>query len=145
MDTEDAYERVTGQRREDRIRTVLGLGGGSSLPPVDPATLRKYHHYLAWRLTFPFEAQYSAEAEPLVYPVTVVGLVDPADAIPDPMVGLCCVSHVKNKLATLPLVDMEVAEDSPNFRILDDYWYWLWNWREFLADSAPRAGKRQFK
>ena len=29
----------------------------------------------------------------------------------------------------LPLIELEVPDDSPNFQFVEDYWYWFWNWR----------------
>jgi hypothetical protein len=133
---EDPYEQLTKQGPEDRIRAVLGLQNGHALPHVNQSTLLRYYQYLSSRLTLPFEAQFSAETEPVVYPVTVIGLVDPRKSPNDPLVGVSCVAHVRNKASVLPLVDIEVAPDSPNFAALEDYWYWLWNWRELHADVA---------
>ncbi|MGA2033719.1 MAG: calcium-binding protein [Thermoguttaceae bacterium] len=131
---EDPYERQI-RHPEDRLRAILGLGRDDLLPEVNDETIRKYYQYLALRLTLPFEARYSAESEPVVYPVTVTGLVDPQSAPAGSAV--CCVTHVRNGVAVLPLVDIEVPEDSPNFRILEDYWYWVWNWRAARADFLP--------
>jgi hypothetical protein len=136
---EDPYERLAAQSPEERIGAVLGTGSHSSLPQVNQATLTKYARYLSSRLTFPFEARYSSETEPVVYPVTVTELVDAEKSAEDHFTGVLCTAHLKNKTATLPLVDIEVAEGSPNFQILEDYWYWLWNWRELRLKAArPR-------
>jgi hypothetical protein len=32
-------------------------------------------------------------------------------------------------LINLPLIELEVPDDSPNFQFIEDYWYWFWNWR----------------
>ena len=145
MTDEDPYERVVKSRPEERIRQVLGLHPGLSLPPINRAFLLKYYQYLLSRLCFPCEARYSDETEPNVYPVTMIGLVDPRTSPAGDLTGLGCVTHVKNKTAELPLLDIEVPEDCPNFAILEDYWYWLWNWRELHPDAAPRAGRRRSK
>jgi hypothetical protein len=123
---------------EDRIRAILGPRGCSSLPGVSAAALLKFYRYLTPRLTLPFEARYCAQTEPVVYPVTVTGLVDPTSRPADPSAGLSCLTHLRNRSAVLPLIDVEVADDSPNFRLLEDYWYWLWNARE--VDLRELAG-----
>lgn len=136
---EDPYERLGARSPEERIRAVLGTGKRSSLPEVNQATLAKYARYLSSRLTFPFEAHYCSETEPVVYPVTVTELVDPEKSPEDHFTGVLCTAHLKNKAARLPLVDIEVAEGTPNFQVLEDYWYWLWNWRELhLKAARPR-------
>jgi hypothetical protein len=134
--TEDPYESLSARTPEDRIRAILGLRKGRALPDVNDATMLKYYQYLSSRLTFPFEAQYSSETEPVVYPTTVVGLADPRQLAADPFVGLCCIAQIKNKAAVLPLVDIEVAEDSPNFRFIEDFWFWIWNWRDVCSQRG---------
>jgi hypothetical protein len=124
---------------EDRIRAILGLQNWTSLPTVNAATMLNYYRYLSSRLTLPCEAQYSSD-DGMVYPVTVMGLVDPQMMPSDNQAGLCCMVYHRNKTDILPLVDIEVGHESSNFQILEDYWFWLWNWREshFYRLSKPR-------
>ena len=91
-------------------------------------------------MTLPCEAQYSSDADGTIYPVTVTGLVDFQTMPSDIWAGLCCMANHRNKAEILPLVDIEVGDDSPDFQILEDYWFWLWNWREsrFHRPSKPR-------
>ena len=99
-----------------------------------------YYRYLASRLTLPCEARYSSDADGTIYPVTVTGLIDPQTMPSDNPVGLCCMVYHRNKAEVMPLVDIEVGYDSPNFQLLEDYWFWLWNWRESRSyrPSKPR-------
>ena len=98
-----------------------------------------YYHYLARRLTLPCEARYCSD-DGTVYPVTVTDLVDPKSMPSDSRAGLCCMANYRNRIEILPLVDVEVEHDSPNFQMFEDYWFWLWNWRESrrYAHSKPR-------
>jgi len=125
----DPYEQLPMPGPVDRIRAILELPRGASLPRVNAATMLTYYRYLSSRLALPCEARYSSD-DGTVYPVTVTGLVDPQTKPSDPWVGLCCMAYHRNKTEILPLVDIEVEHDSPNFQILEDYWFWLWNWRE---------------
>ena len=134
---EDPYESLTKRGPEERIRAILGPPSSSRLPPVNPATLVKYYQYLASRLTFPFECRYYSEAERVVYPVTVIGLVDPRTSPADAATGLFCAIYLKDKQGVLPLVEIEVADDSPNFQIIEDHWYWVWNRCESPSDVSP--------
>lgn len=139
-DFQDLYERLTVSTTEDRIRAVLGVRNGTALPKVNAATMLTYYRYLASRLTLPCEARYSSDADGMIYPVTVTGLIDPQTMPPDNPVGLCCMVYHRNKAEVMPLVDIEVGYDSPNFQLLEDYWFWLWNWRESRSyrPSKPR-------
>ena len=122
----------------DRIRAILGVRQGASLPAIGAETLRKYYQFLLSQMTLPCEASYSPNTANTIYPVTVVGLIDPATAPPGDRDELYCSVYYRNELDVLPLVDIEVAEDSPNFRLLEDYWFWSWNWRN-------SGSYRQFK
>ena len=128
-DFQDPYEQLPAPGT-DRIRAILGLRSGASLPTVNAETMLAYYRYLSSCLTLPCEARYSSDAAGTVYPVTVTGLVDPQTAPSDNRIGLACVAYCRNKLDFLPLLDIEVEHDSPNSQILEDYWFWLWNWRE---------------
>jgi len=139
-DFHDPYEQLPTPGTEDRIRALLGFQKGTSLPNVNSETMLRYYRYLLNRLTLPFEALYSSDAVSSVSPVTVTGLVDPQTMPSDDRTGLCCIAYHRNRLDFLPLVDIEVEHDSPNFPLLEDYWFWLWNGRESRSYrlSKPR-------
>ncbi|MGO9112097.1 MAG: hypothetical protein ACLP9L_22965 [Thermoguttaceae bacterium] len=139
-DFQDLYERPTVSATEDRIRAVLGVRNGTPLPKVNSATMLTYYRYLASHFTLPCEARYSSDADGTISVVTLTGLVDPQTMPSDNRAGLCCMAQHRNKAEILPLVDIEVGHDSPNFQFLEDYWFWLWNWRESRSyrPSKPR-------
>ena len=122
----------------DRIRAILGLRGGMSLPKVTAKTMQRYYRYLSRHLTLPCEAHYSDD-NGTIYPVTVTGLADPATTLSDNRAGLYCVVYYRNELGLLPLVDIEVGHDSPSFQLLEDYWFWVWNWRESHSYYPSKA------
>jgi hypothetical protein len=132
---EDPYESLIRRGAEDRIRAILGLPSGSFLPPVNRPTLVRYFEYLSNRLTLPFEARYYSESERVVFPVTVIELVSPNLSPADPSDGLLCATYLRDKSGVLPLAEIEPPEDSPNFQMIEDYWYWVWNWCGAWSDS----------
>jgi hypothetical protein len=115
--------------REDRIRAVFRFGRSGQLPRVSPGTLLTYHDYLAPRLTFPFRAEYTADGEELGRQVVVLALVDPRKNRPDPNAGLLCIARIGERNYLVPLMDLRVLEGHANFELIEDYWYWLWNWQ----------------
>lgn len=127
---QDLYERLTVSTTEDRIRAILGVRNGSALPKVNAATMLTYYRYLLSRLILPCGARYSSDADGTISLVTVTGLVDPQMMPSDIRTGLCCMAQHRNQPEILPLVDVEVGHDCPNFQLLEDYWFWLWNWRD---------------
>lgn len=117
------------QEREDRIRRIVG-GKRGRLPRVSAETLRRYYEFLHDNLRFPFTARYHAEAGAArgVHPVRVTGLIDPDRTDADASLGLLCQTRAANR-ATVPLADLEVDEGGLNALLVEDYWYWLWNWQ----------------
>ena len=43
--------------------------------------------------------------------------------------GIFCKTRKGKHEVNLPLIELEIPQDSPNFQFIDDYWYWFWNWR----------------
>lgn len=117
--------------RGRRIQAALGLLGDQP-PAVDAETLARYYRYLAERLSFPFSTCYP---EPLAFHeygrfrCTVLELLDPATHRSDPFDGILCRARKGGQEVTLPLTDIDLPPDHPNFQWIDDYSYWFWNWR----------------
>jgi hypothetical protein len=124
----------------DRIRAILGLRKGASLPNVNAESMLLYYRHLLDRMTFPCEATYSSDAAGTASPVIVTGLVDPETIPFDNRVGLCCTAYCEDEVDVVPLVDIEIGEGCSNFHLAEDYWFWVWNWREGhpYRPSKPR-------
>jgi hypothetical protein len=117
--------------QKDRIVRALGLLG-EHLPSVDEETLSRYYTYLAARLSFPFTAYYpepTTTLEEVRHRCAVVELLDPANDIRDEFDGISCRTRNGKYEIKLPLIELEIPQDSPNFQFIEDYWYWFWNWR----------------
>jgi hypothetical protein len=121
--------------REDapcqRVRSALGLRNGQ-LPKVSLETLTQYYKHLSARLSFPFVAYYPESTNPqdeVDFNCMVLELLDPRKHLRDEFDGIFCRTRKGGLAVDLPLIDLEVPEYDPNFRLLEDYWYWLWNWR----------------
>ena len=117
--------------QKDRIIEALGPLG-EHLPSVDEETLSRYYKYLTARLSFPFTAHYpepTTSLEEVQYRCTVLELLDPAKDICDEFDGIFCKTRKGKYEINLPLIELEIPEDSPNFQFIEDYWYWFWNWR----------------
>ena len=114
-----------------RITAALGLASGP-LPNVDDETFLRYYEYLSANLTFPFTAHYPEPAnsrEETQFRCTVLELLDPSEYCGDMFDGIFSKTRKGKYEINLPLIELEVAPDSPNFQLIDDFWYWLWNWR----------------
>ena len=101
-------------------------------PSVDEETLSRYYKYLSARLSFPFTAHYPeprSSLEEVQHRCTVVELLDPVNDICDEFDGIFCKTRKGKYEVNLPLTELEIPDDSPNFQFIEDYWYWFWNWR----------------
>ena len=117
-------------QRERILEALWPLG--EHLPSVDQETLSRYYKYLTVRLSFPFAATYPEPKtllEEVQHRCTVVELLDPAKDICDEFDGILCKTRKGKYEITLPLIELEIPQDSPNFQFIEDYWYWFWNWR----------------
>lgn len=117
--------------REDRIRMVFGLSSDDPMPEVSRETLRRYHAYLAERLTFPFPATcvlIEGESIPDIreHRFQVTSLVDSSEA--DPKLGLMCEATEDGETRDMPLMILTVPPRHANRVLLGDYAYWVENW-----------------
>ena len=113
---------------EDRIRAIFGLSGDEPLPAADRDHLERYYDYLAAHLSFPFAAVYVLEVEPpepAEHPVTAVDLLGREDC--DEEDGLLCHADLHGERIAVPLSDLEVDENSPNYQLIEDYAHWFGN------------------
>jgi hypothetical protein len=117
--------------QKDRIIEALGLLG-EHLPSVDEETLARYYTYLTARMSFPFTAYYpepTTTLEDVRHRCAVLELLDPANDFCDEFGGIFCKTRKGKYEVNLPLIELEIPQDSPNFQFIEDYWYWFWNWR----------------
>jgi hypothetical protein len=124
---------VSNVRRDQKERIIEALGPFSEhSPSVDEATLSRYYKYLSARLSFPFTAHYPepmSSLEEVQHRCTVLELLDPTKDIYDDFEGIFCKTRKGKYEINLPLIELEIPDDSPNSQFIEDYWYWFWNWR----------------
>ena len=128
---EVVVESCSEHDRRDRIIMALGPLGEQS-PRVDEETLSRYYKYLSASLSFPFAAHYpepKSSLEEVEYRCTVVELLDPTKDIYDEFDGIFCKTRKAKYEINLPLTELEIPKDSPNFQLIEDYLYWFGNWR----------------
>jgi hypothetical protein len=123
-------ESCPGRNQKDRI--IQALGSVSHIPRVDEESHARYYEYLTEYLGFPFTAHYpepTTSLEEVQYRCIVLELLDPARFFGGEFDGIFCKTSKGTFEVNLPLIELEVPDDSPNFQFIEDYWYWFWNWR----------------
>jgi hypothetical protein len=117
---------------DQKHRIMEALGSGSQIPKVDEEPLSRYYKYLREHLCLPFIAHFPKpmnSAEDDEFRCTVLELLDPAKHLGDEFDGIFSKTSKGKYEINLPLIELEVPDDSPNFQFIEDYWYWFWNWR----------------
>ena len=117
--------------QENRIKVALGLPMDRVVPKVNRQMLSRYYEYLSANLRFPFIAHYpepSNAPEEREFRCVVSGLLPP-ETLGDEFDGLFCKVRKEKCKLNLPLIELVVPQKSSNFQLIEDYWYWLWNWR----------------
>ena len=120
------------QKLSQKDRIIEALGSMSHIPSVHEETLSRYYKYLTARLSFPFTAYYPEPTntlEEVRHRCIVLELLDPVDDICGEFGGIFCKTSNGMCEINLPLIELEIPHDSPNFQFIDDYWFWFWNWR----------------
>jgi hypothetical protein len=128
---EVVHESCLELNQHDRIIEALGAWG-EHLPRVDEETLSRYYQYLSARLSFPFIAHYPqprSSLEEVQHRGIVLELLDPTKYVGDEFDGILCKTRKGKYEVNLPLIELEISEDSPDFQLIEDYWYWFWNCR----------------
>jgi len=117
---------------DQKDRIIEALGSGNPLPSVDEETLARYYEYLSASLSFPFAAYYPEPMKPQEkeeFRCAVLELLDPAKYLGDVFDGIFSKTNKGKYEINLPLIELEVPDDSPNLQFIEDYWCWFWNWR----------------
>lgn len=122
--------------REDRIRMVFGLTSDDVLPALSDETERQYLDYLQAHLKFPFNASYSFYQTDFSEDAKhgeVVGFASPMPI--DVIYGIRCEVRRGQETELVPLENLELDDDDPNCRYVDDYEHWLNEISEFDNDD----------
>jgi hypothetical protein len=115
----------------ERIMEALGPLGERQAG-IDEQPLSRYYRYLSANLSFPFTAYYPEPTTPLeevLHLCTVLQVLDPTKCICDEFDGIFCKTRKGKFGVNLPLSELKVLENSPNYQLIEDYWHWFWNWR----------------
>lgn len=111
---------------------IFGLTSDDPLPQSNEKTQQQYMEHLEAHLSFPFKADYSAASflgSDTSEDVTVVGFTSQSPIDPDD--GIVCQAQIEREALDVPLSQVQVNVDDPNFQHIEDYTYWLWELEEY--------------
>ena len=123
---------LSADNQDDRICMVFGLTSDYPLPDDSEATELIYFNYLKANLTFPFSARCFDPIRDRKREVTVTGMCE--DFPIDEGFGVVCDVLDGGEKAQMPLSELEVGLDNPNYQMVDDYITWFVNAPEASTD-----------
>ena len=118
----------------DQTERILAAFGPSAdgMPKVDqarwPDTMRTCRRTCRCRFR-PTTRSRGTPQEKVEFRCRVVELLDPTQHMGDEFDGIFCRIRKGNFEVNLPLVELFVPDESPNFQLIEDYSFWFWNWR----------------
>jgi hypothetical protein len=119
---------------DDRIRMVFGLTSDDALPKDDEKTQQQFLDYLKNHLSFPFKADYLPSTSIGPSESGVVTVLGFAETPLNREVGIVCEARSGKDEFQVPLAGLQVNEDDPNAKFVEDYTDWLWDAEEFVLD-----------
>jgi hypothetical protein len=111
----------------DRIRKMFEIARDAPLPRVGTGTLLRYHAHLSQRLSFPFQAMYAETRRPVQHLFRYISVLRLLPVTGPASRGIHCAVEGVPGVRELPLVDIGLREDNPNYQEIDDYAYWFLN------------------
>jgi hypothetical protein len=114
---------------ESRIRAVFGISDNTPIPQVSQESLLVYRKHLLDSLRFPFEALHAETAPPVRRLFRCVAVLGFSETFSHRLQTLLCRVCNDGKEIELPLAELGVREDNPNYQLVEDFTRWYWNWR----------------
>ena len=116
---------------EQSVSNILCLNSNNNevdLPHVTDTTLEMYFNYLKTNLVFPFEGTYHQEVGPFSMKEIHVKIAKLSKHYDD-FCGLICEAKEGRKKLYIPMAELNVSQNNPNFNLVDDYTNWFWNYK----------------
>ena len=121
--------RLDGDEPDDRVRKIFGLTGDDPLPPLDTASLRRFHEHFGKKLKLPQPGQFD---DPAAYEVLMVQRLLPFEEGGGAEGLLVEVAH-PDGTEVVPLAEVSLLTGNAAGR--DVLAYGLW-----FVESQPEAG-----
>ena len=121
---------LSPDNQDDRICMAFGLTSDDPLPYDSDEDELAYFNYLKANLAFPFPAHFFDPIQNRQRGVTVTGMCN--DFPIDDGFGVMCDVLEGGEKKQIPLSELKVKPDNPNYQMVDDYITWFVN--------APQAG-----
>ena len=124
--------------QDDRICMVFGLTSDDPLPYDSKATELTYFNYLKNNLVFPFSATFTDPVKNRSQEITVIGMCDEFPI--NEGFGVICEVLDGGEKRQMPLSELKLEPENPNYQMVDDYTTWFVNSPEDGVDDDSDDG-----
>ena len=117
-----------------RLMPVFGLTEEEDFPPVKANYLEMIYDDIVNKISFPFQAEHAVHfqdsPEQEIRDIEIHEIIDPDNDEFPPGHGLWCKGFGNNpggrEPITLPLAEVVIKQDDPNYHWIEDYCIWFW-------------------
>jgi hypothetical protein len=115
---------------KERINPVFGLTAEDDWPDINGQTLEIIFDHLISTVSFPFNAEFAMpDREKGGENITIIevhNIVDPDTTEDLEAYGLVCEAADDRGNFKVPLSEIVIQQDDPNYRLIEDYCVWYW-------------------
>lgn len=128
------YDREIREAKE-RLNPVLGLDPDDDWPDINGQNLEIIYDHLLATVSFPFNAEFAMpnpeQGGEIILEIEIDGIQDP-DLTDDILKhGLICQALNQGEPFKVPLAEIVIKQDDPNYHHIEDYCIWYWEVKSF--------------
>ena len=116
---------------KQRLTFVFQINEEDEFPKISGLTMEVMYDHLLKNVFFPFKAEYAMPTEDfrknVIVDIDVTQLlhVDESPDLTD--LGIICTANYNEQEIKVPLAEVVIKQEDPNFHLVEDYCIWFWN------------------
>jgi hypothetical protein len=123
------YDREIIEARE-RMAPIFGITTDDNWPDINHQSMEILYDHLISNVSFPFKAEFSMpdpeKGGEAITDIYVDNIVDPDLIDETEAYGLICEAREEKGGFKVPLSEIVIKQDDPNFNLIEDYCIWYW-------------------
>jgi len=123
------YDREIREARE-RMNPIFGLTAEDEWPDITGQALEIIFDHLISTVSFPFKAEFAMpDREKGGEEITLIevhNIIDPDTTDDLQVYGLVCEASDERGHFKVPLSEIVIKQDDPNYHLIEDYCIWYW-------------------
>ncbi|MDH4199631.1 MAG: hypothetical protein OEV66_04545 [Spirochaetia bacterium] len=123
------YDREIRAAKE-RLNPVFGMSPEEDWPEINGQNMEIIFDHLISAASFPFPAEFSMpdpeKGGETITDIMVENILDPDSTEAIDSYGLICDAHDEKGSFKVPLSEIVIKQDDPNYHLIEDYCIWYW-------------------